>query len=106
MKPDKKPVSLRRHLRWFAEAMERKLSLNDHKGGWDDEEPREMLEASWNEMAEVSDALARWTEKPTYENAMAVLAETADAANYLLFVADLVRMSNDIPLVVPEDLGT
>lgn len=82
-----RPVVMR-----FAEAMERELRENDHKGGWDDESWRQLLPRLKEESNELRDMLrggpSKWL---TYANfAECILSEAADIANFAMMIADVV----------------
>lgn len=72
----------------FALLMERELVENDHKGGWADDTPAELLRRLREEVAEVADRIKRrkaWDR----ENWPGVVAsECADVANFAMMIAD------------------
>jgi hypothetical protein len=88
-------------VRWFAEAMERELRENDHKGTWERctlgylakrlrEEVDELVVAAMDGHVEASageDGLRRgpWTEADTAR----VLSEAADVGNFAMMIADV-----------------
>ena len=83
----------RSDVEWFADAMEAKLKANDHKGGWDADEPVELLRRLREETAELAKLV-----KPTGgislvmlddPERVAILAEAADVANFAMFIAEL-----------------
>jgi NTP pyrophosphatase (non-canonical NTP hydrolase) len=101
-------LRLRPETEAFAQAMERKLVLNDHKGGrenWRQDGPRALLDRVREEVDEVDQALA-WLESVERALVLApyserdalramrdsaresVLHEAADVANMAMMVAD------------------
>ena len=95
MSPDLRPEVL-----IFANAMEEKLRLNDHKGGW------EKMPSSWlrnrmqEEIAELNSAIDNYVNaidpiKSTHEQLepfrKAILAECADIANFAMMVASVCK---------------
>ncbi len=96
----------------FADAMEAKLRANDHKGGWQEDAPHELLRRLIEETAEVvrvmrpekgsqdfhaaaamldaaADMLRRWGPGlRTSADQDAVRGECADVGNFALMVAD------------------
>lgn len=77
--------ALRGVVREFAEAMEAKLKANDHKGGWERMTPSWLRRRLDTELREFD--RARKAGQPAVE----VLAEAADAANFLMMLADNYR---------------
>ncbi|MDD5693564.1 MAG: hypothetical protein PHU86_03785 [Patescibacteria group bacterium] len=75
-------VTLRPSVQRFAQEMERKLKLNDHKGGWMKMTPTEILSDLAKERLELGQALAIGDS----EN---ILEECADNANYLMMLAEV-----------------
>lgn len=67
----------------FAVAMEEQLLLNDHKGGWRDEEISWLIGRAREELAELEDAVRQ--KRPVLE----VLGEAADVGNFAMMVADV-----------------
>lgn len=74
-------MKLRKEVRLFAEAMERRLQANDHKPGWKDDTPDALLDRVDDELLELHMAVA--TGKG------AILLEAADVANFLMMVVDV-----------------
>jgi NTP pyrophosphatase (non-canonical NTP hydrolase) len=78
-------VGVRPAVRAFAEAMERKLAANDHKGGWSGCNSAWLLMRLREETEELAEALhAHYVGTPAD-----VLAEAADVANYALMISDV-----------------
>lgn len=83
--------SVRREVLVFARAMEEKLKANEHKGGWKNEHPFDMLERVVDEIDELDVALqALDSDRSSAEKVAKVLSEAADVANFCMFVADVV----------------
>ena len=74
-------MKLRKEVRLFAEAMERRLQANDHKPGWKGEAPDALLDRVDDELLELHMAVAA--------GRGAILLEAADVANFLMMVADV-----------------
>jgi NTP pyrophosphatase (non-canonical NTP hydrolase)/uncharacterized coiled-coil protein SlyX len=70
----------------FADDMERKLRENDHKGGWDGDEPKALLKRLREEVDELAKALA----SPNRQNDR-VIDEAADVGNFAMMIADVIR---------------
>jgi NTP pyrophosphatase (non-canonical NTP hydrolase) len=64
----------------FSGEMVEKLALNDHKGGWDGEDPAWLLDRLQEELNELREAV---------EVGGDVIGEAADVANFALMVADV-----------------
>jgi hypothetical protein len=77
-------------VRVFADAMERKLQLNDHKGGWEDCSIDYLIKRLRQETTELlavaGDRDARCL---TNEEAERVRDEAADVANFAMMIADV-----------------
>ena len=101
-------LELRPEVRAFAEAMERKLRVNEHRGGWQDDEPGDLFERAQEEMEEFADALNEWDrirmDKPDgspgwVDRTIAankthmeqLINKAADTANMLMMVVDVCR---------------
>lgn len=82
------PIELRPVVLWFAQQMELKLRANDHKGGWQDDEPEELAERISEELTELFVALKK---RRAPQNWKRVLKEAADVANVAMMVADHAR---------------
>lgn len=92
---------LRPVVRWFAEAMERKLRANDHKGGWRRDLPSALLERIKEETEELANlkplmlaCVVRADECPQSPDHRAtgferVVDEAADVANFAMMIADV-----------------
>ena len=73
----------------FARAMEEKLRKNEHKGGWDGEDPYDLLAMIVDETDALDTALESYLKDNNAEAVKKVLSEAADVANFCLFVADV-----------------
>lgn len=73
-------MKARHELKVFASAMEHKLTLNDHKGGWEERSFPYLFARLRDEVNELEQALNEgdW---------MAILFEAADVANYAMMIA-------------------
>lgn len=67
----------------FAEAMEKQLCANDHKGGWAGTEAFELLAHLREEYTELRRAMF------PFVSPEAVLREAADVANFAMMIADV-----------------
>jgi len=89
---------VRPEVRSFAREMERKLRLNDHKGGWSDCNPFWLLYRAREELAELEAEVIRrsaWGRgvSPKVRKDLdpaRVLEEAADVANFVMMLADVV----------------
>lgn len=86
MKIDKRPVRLRREVRWFAERMELKLQQNDHKDGWQDCDDWWLLQRVSQEYDELRKATIGSCD------AEKIADEAADVANFCMMIADNAAM--------------
>lgn len=82
-------VGPRDPLAWFAQEMERRLRVNDHKPGWEDLTDAWLLHRLRQETQELTLALASFKGQPA--RAYAVIEEAADVANFAMMVADNAR---------------
>ena len=88
--------ALRPEVQIFAEAMERKLRENDHKGGWDDMPSRWLRGRLAGEVRELEAAIAAYIDKidicnreqDLSKSRQAILSECADIANFAMMIAD------------------
>ena len=78
-------MSVREELQWFATEMEAKLSENDGKGGWLENDYSYLLKMLKEEVDELEKALIDCSNDPE------VVREAADIANYAMMIADKVR---------------
>lgn len=74
---------LRPAVLWFAEQMQKKLILNDHKGGWKRCYHRYLFERLKQEVSELEQAL------DATDNQDEVIMEAADVANLAMMIADI-----------------
>lgn len=92
-------VELRPEVRWFAEQMELKLRLNDHKGGWVDCDTEYLLSRLKDEYVELEEALniscPHCGRRMSPGNITNVLSECLDIANFALMIADTHDKEND-----------
>lgn len=72
----------RREVRTFAERMERALRANEHKGGWQAMAPEQLYLRVIEELDELLKEI-QWNGDPEK-----IAAEAADAANFLMMIAD------------------
>ena len=74
---------MRNSVKQFANAMEKKLQLNDHKGcyGWNGDEKMELLKKLAGEMIELSISIAEKDEE-------SIRSEACDIANYAMMIWD------------------
>lgn len=82
------PDEVRPQVQTFAEAMELKLSANDHKGQWKSYGSESAVEWFFARMLEEVDELRAAIDDG--EDPVAVLFEAADVANYAMMIADTV----------------
>jgi hypothetical protein len=80
-------LKLRPVVRLFAEAMERKLRANEHKGGWENADWNWLYSRMTDEMCELARAARVAMTKP-YGHPPA-LDEAADVANFAMMIADV-----------------
>lgn len=69
---------------WFTAVMKHKLDMNDSKGGWENEHPKDMLMCLLVECTELAEAL----QKSDWDN---VVLESADVANFAMMIADIAK---------------
>ena len=83
-------MALRPAVARFAELMEAKLRANDHKGGWHDDPPEELLLRAYEELGEFHVAFARRFKQKgdAFETRAGLAREAADAANMLMMTLD------------------
>jgi len=90
------PPAIRGEVRWFAAEMERKLRLNDRRGGWAESHQDWLLDRLRAEARELDGALQSGG---TYK----IIDEAADVANFAMMIADNARRrAGDAP---KEDTG-
>jgi hypothetical protein len=89
------PIELRPVVLWFAQQMELRLRENDHKGGWHEMDPSNLVMRAQDELSELEDAVDEHPmDDDDPENAdanAACIREAADIANMVLMVADHFR---------------
>ena len=90
------PDEPRAIIQHFALAMERKLAANEHKPGWKQDSPFDLLRRLREEVVELVDAVNDLTHvhmgqspRTVQETTAAILLEAVDVANFALFVADV-----------------
>lgn len=91
------PLRLRPAVRSFAEAMERKLRENDHKGGWENMDQFKLFSRIREELEELAEAIEE-------HNATKALSELPDPANFLMMLQDNI-VSGRIVLQPPMSRG-
>ena len=72
----------RKEVELFADAMERKLQANEHKGGWKHDSAMSLLPRLRQEVQELTRAVGEGTDED-------ILSEAADVANFAMMVADV-----------------
>ena len=71
---------MRKEMALFIEAMEFKLKLNDHKGGWEEVSIPHLLDKLRGEVQELEKAIKD-------EPGMNIMFEAADVANFAMMIA-------------------
>ena len=71
---------VRHEIEVFAQFMEHKLKLNDHKGGWEEKELNDRLKLLKEEVIELEEALVD-------ESHLDIVFEAADIANFAMMIA-------------------
>lgn len=71
---------MRNELRMFAQYMEHKLKLNDHKGGWEETSLSKLFELLRRELDELEQAIGS-------EPELNIMMEAADVANFAMMIA-------------------
>lgn len=71
-------------LAWFTDVMQHKLDMNDAKGGWENETPKDLLMCLLVECTELAEAIR----DDDIDN---VVWECADVANFAMMIADIAR---------------
>lgn len=79
----------REQVAWFAGRMEAKLAENDWKGGWSEMALPDLLSRLIGEVAELSEALEKSVASEV--NALPIVREASDVANYAMMIADIAR---------------
>jgi len=96
-------MRLRPEVQWFAEQMEKRLGVNDHKGGWDHcdddylfirlqeetEELRDYLFIRPYLTLECPDCHHRQVAENNTDDIDELIAEAADVANFAMMIADV-----------------
>jgi NTP pyrophosphatase (non-canonical NTP hydrolase) len=72
----------------FIKAMQQKLDENDHKPGWKDEDPQELLYLLTEEVEELRHAIL-------FQGADDIVRECADVANFAMMIADVILPSKN-----------
>jgi len=81
-------MKIRTEVLIFAEAMEKKLRKNDHKGGWDSESYDYLIARLFEEARELQRTTCRANIRGSYR---AVLGEALDVANFAMMIYDNAR---------------
>lgn len=95
----------------LARAMEEKLRKHDHKGGWQEETTRHLLDRARDEIEELDQAVSCATDRhcthlgSEAEKLKAVLAEAADVANFAMMTADVCGALYAGPLLAPRPVN-
>jgi len=74
---------------WFAQQMEIKLKANDHKGGWQQEDIKWLLQRLRQETDELELWIEQFNETPSKTVAEKVILKSADVANFAMMIADI-----------------
>ncbi len=82
-------LELRPEVAAFAQAMEAQLRANDHKPGWIDDHPRELLTRMDDEAVELRQVVRCLLGRSPLTSPSTVLSEAADVANFAMMVADV-----------------
>lgn len=80
---------MRKEVKTFAAAMEQQLVANDHKSGWQQDTPEDLLLRLLEESAEVSTELRLNRGSWTDIDRAALVKECADVANFAMMIADV-----------------
>lgn len=85
------PVAWRPEVRAFADLMEAKLSENDHKPGWKEDHPEDLLSRLYEEADEIRRSWDHWrgTAWPREQLGPVIGRECADVANFAMMIADV-----------------
>jgi NTP pyrophosphatase (non-canonical NTP hydrolase) len=83
-------ITLRPEVRIFAEAMELKLSENEHKPGWDWTSPEWLFGRLLDEVEELREAIL------SNQNTHVVTREAADVANFAMMIASRIAHQRHI----------
>lgn len=73
-------IEPRKEVQIFTSFMEYKLRKNDHKGGWEKRDFKELIALLIQEVAELEEALLT-------ENYADIMLESADIANFAMMIA-------------------
>ena len=73
---------MREAVKWFAEKMEEQLKENDFKGGWRDDAVSHLFHELCEEIGELGECLI------DKDSSINIVEECADAANYIMMIAD------------------
>lgn len=84
-------MKIRPEVMKFAEAMERKLRKNDHKGGWNTSEFWYLSTRLEEERRELDRAIIRAVRSNKWK---AVIGEAVDVANFAMMIADNAALSD------------
>lgn len=71
-------LKIRPEIEWFSQHMERKLALNDWKGGWQNDSHISLLNRLYEEVYELVNA----------DTCEEIVNEAADVANIAMMIAD------------------
>lgn len=80
---------IRSEVQWFATEMEKQLKANDHKGGWKDCDPWDLLNRADEELMELRDAVFKGEHGGGADR---IIHEAADVANFCMMIADIARL--------------
>lgn len=85
---------LRDEVKWFAEAMEKKLKENDYKGGWKQCSPEHLMGSLDGEFYELKKSISAIAGCIFHHGEVrepfvdAIIEECADLANFAMMIAD------------------
>lgn len=94
------PAFIRPKVAAFARAMEEKLRKHEAKGGWEGEDPYDLIARVVDETDELDVAVEDHKKHGTQETTRKVLSEAADVANFTMFVADVCGALGSEPISV------
>lgn len=81
-------VNLQPELASFAQVMQERLDANDHKGGWRDMTPRQLMRRLLQEAKELDYAIGDALERRA-ETVRTATREAADVASFAMMIADV-----------------
>jgi hypothetical protein len=88
-------LGTREEVQWFAKQMEKKLKENDHKTHWSQCDIQYLSVRLYEEVQELGRELWFYEQNPAPHNAVNVIKECADIANFAMMIADNARQALD-----------